>query len=177
MKWTRKAKPQTKNCMWCSAEFTAIRWDAWFCSPRCRKAWSRDPECAEFRRPAALAKLKRLAKQHKITVDDQWRAKRKTFEKRITQALLAKDSNQLAVALYELRRASTGMSRSLKYYPYRSFKSYYQGRWHLDPEKVERLTNSLMNPVLAQYLRSQQEKTDATAAHRFFLVPFRETVS
>jgi len=149
MKWTRKAKPQTKTCLWCDAEFTAIRWDARCCSVKCRKAWSRDPDCAEFRRPAALQRLKRLGASYRITVDQQWKLDRKALEKRISQALLDQDNDQLAIALYELRMAPQ-RGHSLKYYPYRSFRRYCAGRWQLDPERVAVLTNSLMNPALAQ---------------------------
>jgi hypothetical protein len=158
MKWTRKAKPRTDTCLWCSAEFQAIRWDARFCSPKCRKAFSRDPECAEFRRPAALQKLKALGAQHRSNIDRQWRLERKTFEKRITRALLDRDSDQLAKALYELREASRETpTRRLVFYPYRSWKRYCIERWGLDPEKVLKLTSPLFNPVIAEYLRTRQK--------------------
>ena len=61
----------------------------------------------------------------------------------------------MAIALYELKTAFP-YTRRLKFYPYRSFDRYCQGRWQLDPEKVRELTNSSLNPVIVQYLRSQR---------------------
>ena len=156
MRWTRKAKPRIQNCLWCFAEFEAIRSDAWTCSPKCRMALSRDPEIgARLRGDRNLKRLKKLGDQHRISADQQWKLDRKALEKRIAQALLDKDSGQLAIALYELETASP-YTRRLKFYPYRSFDRYCQGRWQLDPEKVRELTNSFLNPVIAQYLRSQR---------------------
>ena len=73
MKWTRKAKPQTRQCLWCFAEFKSIRWDARTCSPRCRMALSRSPETAELRAELAqerddkrLKRLRTLARENKV---------------------------------------------------------------------------------------------------------------
>jgi len=106
-------------------------------------ALSRDPETgAQLLAERNLKRLKKLGAQHEISVDQQWKLDRKALEKRITRALLDKDSGQLAIALYNLRDASRkALTRGLKFYPYRSFASYCRGRWQLDPEKVEKLIN------------------------------------
>ena len=126
------------------------------CSPKCRMALSRDPDTgARLRSDRNLKRLKQLGARHRIGADDRWKLDRKALEKRIAQALLDKDSDQLAIALYEMQMVFP-FTRKLKLYPYRSFDRYCQGRWQLDPEKVRELTNSLLNPVIAQYLRSQR---------------------
>jgi len=160
VKWTRKAKPRTNTCLWCFAEFTSIRDDAHTCSPRCRMAFSRSREEAELRDHLAqerdferLKRFRSLRRENKVY--QQWALERKAFEKRISQALLQRDSEQLVIAFHEMRMAPFKVhTRRLVFYPYRSFARYCRERWHLNPKKVETLINPFINPVIS---RSQQK--------------------
>ena len=135
--WTRLAKKQWRLCAECDNEFYAIRSDARFCSARCRQRFCRSKD-------NQLKRLKRLGKKH--APDSGWKQERKAFEARITQALVNQDSEGLAIAFYEMDKAAQRVWP--RWTPYRSFASYCRGRWHLDPEKVERLTNPFLNPIL-----------------------------
>jgi hypothetical protein len=115
-------------------------------------ALSRSPEEAELRAQLRSGRLKRLRKERRENkIYEQWALERKALEKRISGALLSQDSDQLAKAFHELREAARKPNtRRLVYYPYRSFTSYCCGRWHLDPEKVKRLINPLLNHAIAK---------------------------
>jgi hypothetical protein len=148
-------------------DLLADRWDAQTCSPRCRMALSRSPEAAELRAQLRsrrdFERLKRLRSERRQNkIYQQWKLDRKAFEKRIFNALLGHDSEQLALAFYELRQAAPGVrTRRLVFYPYRSFASYCRGRWHLDPEKVEKLINPFINPVIMQLERERPGHLEA----------------
>ena len=170
MKWTRKAKPRTQTCLWCDAEFPAIRSDAQTCSPKCRMALSRSQDLAELRAQLRSGRdydrLKRLRSERRENkVYQQWVLKRKAFEKRIAQALVDHDSEQLAIAFHELREDSFGVhTHRLLFYPYHSFASYCRERWHLDPEKVEKLINPFLNPVIMQEVNRQRAQENIEGA-------------
>ena len=129
-------------------------------------ALSRDPNEAELRAQLRsgrdFERLKRLRlerRQNKIY--QQWKMDRKAFEKRISNALLQHDSEQLAIAFYELRDAArVPRTRRLVFYPYRAFASYCRGRWHLDPEKVAELINAYLNPAIAALGRRKADIDD-----------------
>jgi hypothetical protein len=126
-------------------------------------ALSRSPEEAELRAELRsgrddhrLKRLRSAGRENKVY--QQWALELKAFEKRISQALVDHDSEQLAIAFHDLREAArVPRTRRLVFYPYRSFRSYCAGRWHLDPEKVGRMINQFINPVIAQYLDSRRE--------------------
>ena len=102
------------------------------------------------------------ARENKVY--QQWALERKALEKRISRALVDHDSDQLARAFYELyetARTMTTKTRRLRFYPYRSFASYCRGRWHLDPEKVGKLINPFLNPVITQLERERKVRVDA----------------
>jgi hypothetical protein len=102
-----------------------------------------------------LKRLRTLVRENKIY--EQWALQRKALEKRIAQALVDHDSAQLARAFYCLRQAAREVrTRRLVFYPYRSFKSYCPGRWHLDFGKVEKLINPFLNPVIGQLERERR---------------------
>jgi hypothetical protein len=82
-------------------DLLADRWDAQTCSPRCRMALSRSPEAAELRAQLRsrrdFERLKRLRSERRQNkIYQQWKLDRKAFEKRIFNALLRHDSEQLA---------------------------------------------------------------------------------
>jgi hypothetical protein len=126
-------------------------------------ALSRDPNEAELRAQLRsgrdFARLKRLRLERRQNKTyQQWKMNRKAFEKRISNALLQHNSEQLAIAFDELREAASLVrTRRLVFYPYRSFASYLRGRWYLDPEKVQKLTNPFSNPVILRH-RAEQRK-------------------
>ena len=151
--WARQVEKQWRLCAACDNEFYAIRSDARFCSARCRQRFCRSKD-------NQLERLKRLGKKH--ARGGSWRQDRKAFEARIAQALVNHDSEALAIAFYEMQEAPLHYSRTWPpFSPYRSFAGYCQGRWRLDPKKVEILTNRFLNPVISQYLRSQRENRGA----------------
>jgi len=117
---------------------------------------------AQLRSERDLERLKRLRSAHRQNkVYQQWALKRKAFEKRIAQALVDHDSEQLAIAFYELREAADAMltkTRRLRFYPYRSFAIYCREPWHLDPQKVEKLSSPFLNPALAQIIQKTKNQ-------------------
>jgi hypothetical protein len=126
-------------------------------------ALSRDPEIgAELRREHDFERLKRLRSERRENkVYQQWACERKAFEKRIAQALVDHDSEQLAIAFYELREAARAMitkTHRLLFYPYRSFAIYCRKRWHLDPQKVGKLINPFLNPVIARRIQKTKNQ-------------------
>jgi hypothetical protein len=96
--WTRLAEKQENFCVVCEEEFYAIRSDARCCSARCRMRFCRSEE-------GKMKRFKRLAKQHSSQALQQWKLDRKALENRIAQALVDHDSDQLAIAFYEMRDA------------------------------------------------------------------------
>lgn len=121
---------------------------------------------AQLRSERDLERLKRLRSAHRQNkVYQQWALKRKAFEKRIAQALVDHDSEQLAIAFHELREDSFGVhTHRLLFYPYHSFASYCRERWHLDPEKVEKLINPFLNPVIMQEVNRQRAQENIEGA-------------
>jgi hypothetical protein len=125
-------------------------------------ALSRSPEQAELRAQLRsgrdydrLKHLRSVGRENKVY--QQWACQRKAFEKRISQALVDHDSEQLAIAFYELRNAAFKVpTRRLCFYPYRSFVSYCHGRWHLDPDKVKKLINPFLNPMVSHLEREKR---------------------
>src|SRR6516164_5890850 len=135
--WARQVEKQWRLRAACDNEFYAIRADARFCSARCRQRFCRSKD-------NQLERLKRLSKKH--APGSGWKQERKAFEARIAQALVSQDSEGLAIAFYEMYEAAQRVWP--RWTPYRSFASYCRGRWHLDSEKIERLSNPFLNPIL-----------------------------
>ena len=141
-RWTRLTKKQWRLCTACDNEFYAIRSDARFCSARCRQRFCRSKD-------NQLERLKRLGKKH--APGSGWKQERKAFEARIAQALVSQDSEGLAIAFYEMYEAAQRVWP--RWTPYRSFASYCRGRWHLDSEKIERLSNPFRLRCTATHAR------------------------
>lgn len=57
-----KQNPINKKCLNCQNDFLARRGTAKFCSPNCRKAWSRRPEKIDSEVSAILIALSNLKK-------------------------------------------------------------------------------------------------------------------
>ena len=140
--WTRLAKKQESFCAVCEEEFYAIRSDARFCRSEKGK----------------MKRLKRLAKRQSIGTKTEEMLARKALEDRIAQALVNQDSDQLALALHEMRHAPFPSGKRRRFSPYGSFATYCRERWHLDPEKVARLINPFLNPVIMPELSRQRAR-------------------
>jgi hypothetical protein len=96
----RRRAPKQQTCAWCLEQFSSIRDDALCCSPRCRKALSRDPDLSALRRNGRswMAWKKLLSDHRKFELEQRWRNSKKEIKKH---------GNEFYFTLYGIKKAKS----------------------------------------------------------------------